>query len=312
MRCLVRGVIAHGANRTLYEAAGRLCCDTQFFSDLAVAALASVVQAKALLYGVASTWVEDVEKASDHLFLGTSHNLSLGTGLRVGEQIDELVRVVVADGAVQRGWRRQTVQTCMFLVELVSVARNLTQRSTQARRTVAGKADQTGLLIKRTANGLADPESCVRGELKALAPIELVDCVLKAQVALLNQVEQFHARRQWVTACDADYEAQVGSDEPVLCNGGFADRTIKIAARLALFFLCACFSTALDDLGELALLLCSKEGNESNFVEILTYRITHDASLNGIRPSSIPFIGGNFNSNVGTEEIFKYMRATNT
>ena len=136
--------------------------------------------------------------------------------------------------------------------------------------------------------------------------------MLKAQVALLNQVEQFHARRQWVTACDADYEAQVGSDEPVLCNGGFADRTIKIAARLALFFLCACFSTALDDLGELALLLCSKEGNESNFVEILTYRITHDASLNGIRPASIPFIEGNFNSNVGTEEIFKYMRATNT
>jgi hypothetical protein len=67
------------------------------------------------------------------------------------------------------------------------------QRGAQAGRTVARQTHEAGLLIERPADGLADPEGGVGGELEALAPVELVDGVLEAQVALLDEVEELHA-----------------------------------------------------------------------------------------------------------------------
>ena len=104
----------------------------------------------------------------------------------------------------------------MLVVELVAVAGHLAQRGAQAGRAVAGQADEAGLLVERPADGLADPERGVGGELEALAPVELVDGVLEAEVALLDEVEQLHARGQGVAAGDADDEAEVGPDEAVL------------------------------------------------------------------------------------------------
>ena len=69
----------------------------------------------------------------------------------------------------------------------------------------AGVGDAAG-------DGLADPPGGVGGELEALAPVELLDRVHQAQVALLDQVEQ----RQLgglVLLGDGDHQAQVGLDE---------------------------------------------------------------------------------------------------
>ncbi len=100
--------------------------------------------------------------------------------------------------------------------------RHLAQGGPEAGRAVAGEADQAGLLVEGPADGLADPEGGVGGELEALAPVELVDGVLEAEVALLDEVEQLHARGQGVAAGDAHDEAQVGPDEAVLGRGGAA------------------------------------------------------------------------------------------
>ena len=78
-------------------------------------------------------------------------------------------------------------------VERLAVAGRLAQRGAQAGRAVARDADEAGLLVEGPADGLADPEGGVGGELEAPAPVELVDGVLEAEVALLDEVEQVHA-----------------------------------------------------------------------------------------------------------------------
>src|SRR4051812_30094360 len=125
------------------------------------------------------------------------------------------------------------METCVLVVELVAVARDLPQRGTQAGRTITGKANEAGLLVERPADGLTDPEGGVGGELEALAPIELVDRVLEAEVPFLDEVEQLHAGGQGVAARDAHHEAQVGADEAVFGDGGIGDGTIDVAAGLA-------------------------------------------------------------------------------
>ena len=112
----------------------------------------------------------------------------------------------------------------MLVVELVAVAGHLAQGGPEAGRAVAGEADEAGLLVEGPADGLADPERGVGGELEALAPVELVDGVLEAEVALLDEVEELHAGGQGVAAGDAHDEAEVGPDEPVLGLGGPLDR----------------------------------------------------------------------------------------
>ena len=104
----------------------------------------------------------------------------------------------------------------MLVVELVAVARHLSKRGAEAGRPVTGQADEARLLVERPADRLADPERGVRGELEALAPVELVDCVLEAEVALLDEVEEIHAGGKGVAAGDAHDEAEVRPDEPVL------------------------------------------------------------------------------------------------
>src|SRR5439155_23767563 len=57
-------------------------------------------------------------------------------------------------------------------------------------------------------DGLSDPPRGVRRELEALAPVELLDRVHQAEVALLDQVEERQARRL-VLLGDRDHQPQV-------------------------------------------------------------------------------------------------------
>ena len=199
----------------------------------------------------------------------------LGTGLLAGEQVDELVGVVVADRAVERGRSGQAVQSGVLVVELVAVARDLAQRGAEACGPVARQTDQGRLLVERPADGLADPEGGVGRELEALAPVELVHGVLQAEVALLDQVQQLHARRERVAAGDADHEAEVGPDEPVLRCVGSGDGAADLTAVLTGLTSAACRHPGLDELGELALLLGGEQGDHADLVEVHPDGVTH-------------------------------------
>ncbi len=166
----------------------------------------------------------------------------------------------------------------MLLVELVTVAGDLAQGGPEAGRAVAGEADQAGLLVEGPTDGLADPEGGVGGELEALAPVELVDGVLEAEVALLDEVEELHARGEGVAAGHAHDQAEVGPDEAVLGGVGGPDGLADLSALLAGLETLAGLDAGLDDLGELALLLGGEQRHEADLVEVLTYGITHGIS----------------------------------
>ena len=268
-------------DRPLDQATGGLGGDAELLADLAVAALAAVVQAEALLDRVAGPVVEHVEQARRPCsLLGLAMTSASGPGRVVGDEVDQLVGVVVADRPVEGGRGGEAVQPGVLVVELVAVAGHLAQRGTQAGRAVAGEADEAGLLVEGPADGLADPEGGVGGELEALAPVELVDGVLEAEVALLDEVEQVHAPGQGVAAGDAHHEAQVGPDEPVLGRGGSGHVTAQLGAALAGIEPGTGRHALLDDLRELSLLGRVQQRHGADLVEVLADGIAHCASSN--------------------------------
>ena len=139
------------------------------------------------------------------------------------------------------------MQLGVRLVERFTVAGRLAQGGAQAGGAVAGDADQAGLLVERPADRLADPERRVGRELEAAPPVELVDGVLEAEVALLDEVEQFHALGQRVALGDGDDEAEVGADEAVLGVGGCRDGVLQRHAALAVGQLLGGLAAGLDD-----------------------------------------------------------------
>ena len=160
-------------------------------------------------------------------------------------------------------------------VERLAVARCLAQRGAQAGRTIAGDADEAGLLVERPADGLADPERGVGGELEATAPVELVDGVLEAEVALLDEVEQVHALGERVAAGDGDHEAQVGADEAILGVGGGSDGGLQRGALLAVGEAFGGIAAGFDDARELALFLSVEEGHLADVVQVQSDGVIH-------------------------------------
>ena len=78
-----------------------------------------------------------------------------------------------------------------------------------------GNTDGTGLVGDSTRDGLANPPRGVRGELKALLVVELLDGADQTEVALLDQVQEQHAATD-IALSDGDDQAQVGADERLL------------------------------------------------------------------------------------------------
>ena len=124
-----------------------------------------------------------------------ARTIVLGTGLGVADEVHQLAAVVVADRSVERRRGGEPVQLGVLAVELLALGAGGPERGPEAGGAVTGEADEARLLVEGAADGLADPEGGVGGELEALAPVELVDGVLEAEVALLHEVEQLHARR---------------------------------------------------------------------------------------------------------------------
>jgi hypothetical protein len=82
--------------------------------------------------------------------------------------------------------------------------------------------------------------------------------MLKAQVAFLDEIKQLHACWQGIAASDADDEAKVGSDEPVLGCSGATIGTLEVDALFAIGEAGSGGDALFDDLGQLTL-FCSSE-----------------------------------------------------
>jgi hypothetical protein len=186
-------VFAQAGHGTADEAAGRFGGDAEVLADFAEALALAVDEAEAGLDRVAGAGIEGAEQFVEQLAVDQCHHRVFGGGVAVGHQVAEGGVAVVTDGLVERDRGGEAVQFGVAHVERLAVAAGLTQRGAQAGRTVAGDTDEAGLLVERTADGLADPEGGVGRELEATAPVELVDRVLEAEVALLDEVEQVHA-----------------------------------------------------------------------------------------------------------------------
>jgi hypothetical protein len=81
---------------------------------------------------------------------------------------------------------------------------------------VHGDADRAGLVGDGTGDRLADPPGRIRGELEALAPVELLDGADEAKVAFLDQVEEVDAGGVGIAPGIGDDEAEIGRQEIVL------------------------------------------------------------------------------------------------
>ncbi len=198
----------------------------------------------------------------------------------VGHQVAEGGIAVVADGLVEADRGGQAVQLGVVLVERLTVTRRLAQGGAEAGRTITRDADEAGLLVERPADGLTDPERGVGGELEATTPVELVDRVLEAEVAFLDEVEEVHALGEGVPAGDGDDESEVGADEPVLGVRGVAHGHLQCGGLLAGGQLFGGLTACLDDAGQLALVFRSEQGDLADVVQVQTNGVIHDVFCN--------------------------------
>jgi hypothetical protein len=78
---------------------------------------------------------------------------------------------------------------------------------------------------------LANPPRCVRRELEALPPIELLDSPDEAQIAFLDQVEQVKPPAR-VPLGNGDDQAKVAPDELLLGVIGLSDEPDQLDAAI--------------------------------------------------------------------------------
>src|SRR5688572_11989075 len=164
------GVVLQLVHGPLHDAAGGLGGHAEHLADLAVRALLAVEQPEAVLDRHLGPGLEAVEQPGHHLLLGPLDHDLLGSGHGVGDEVDELLLAVVADGPVERGGGGQAVEVGELVVELVALPGDRPEGGPQLGRPLAREADEVGLLVERPADGLADPEGGVGGELEALPP----------------------------------------------------------------------------------------------------------------------------------------------
>jgi hypothetical protein len=100
--------------------------------------------------------------------------------------------------------------------------------------------------------------------------------VLQADVALLDEVEELHARGEGVAAGHADHEAEVGPDEPVLRLGGGLVGPAQLPDLGGIEGIALLGETGtsrhalLYDLGQLPLLIGGEQGDQADLVQVLT------------------------------------------
>ena len=155
----------------------------------------------------------------------------------------------------------------------------------QAHR-AAGVGDTPG-------DGLADPPGGVGRELEALAPVELLDRVHQAEVALLDQVEQGQFGRL-VLLGDGNDQTEVGLDEGLGRVVAASDQPPQLPLagrgdRLGRGQLGSCLPSCLDGLGQPGFVVLGQQRVLADVVQVEAYQVLFGLSR---------VIGGHLRSNV--------------
>ena len=173
--------------------------------------------------------VQALERVRELLPAEVDRRLLVGAvALRVLDQV-AVERLAVADGRLEAHGILDEIEQLLdallgeaaLLGELlrrrvaVQLLRELPARAHHAAHLlgdVDGKADRPALVGERARDRLADPPRRVGRKLEAHPVVELLDRADQAEVALLDQIEQRHARPR-VMPCDRHHEAEVRLDQ---------------------------------------------------------------------------------------------------
>ena len=153
-------------------------------------------------------------------------------GLAVGEEVAELTLVVRTDRLVERDRRVRGSERLLDVLDreagrlgellLRRLASELDLEPAGGPRElllalddVDGHADRARVIRDGALHRLADPPRGVRRELEAAAPVELLDCAVQAERALLDQVQERDAQAA-VTLGDRHDEPEVRLDHHAL------------------------------------------------------------------------------------------------
>src|SRR4051812_941691 len=237
---------------------------------------ADLVERARVLAAEAVAQLEDAALAVGQVLEGLAQRF-LGEDLRralvrrlgalVGDELAELRLLLVADRLLEadRRLRRALDRVDLLRVDARDVGDLLGGRLAaqlgdelalraadlvQLLDDVHGDADRARLVGERAGDGLADPPGRIRGELEALAVVELLGCADQAERALLDEVEEGQALVA-VVLRDRDDEAQVRLDHLLL--------GVEVAA--------------LDALGEVDLLLRREQTDLADVLEEQLQRV---------------------------------------
>jgi hypothetical protein len=264
------GVVPKAVDGTLYQTTSSLSGDAEIIANLAEAALFAVDQTEASGDRIAGPFIKRTKQLTQQTVAVGLDKGILGRDLIGSNQVNQGGVAVIANGTVKGDRAGDALQIGVFVIKIGTNRRGLAQRSTQAGRTIARQANEAGLLIKRPADGLTNPEGGIGGELEASTPVELVDRVLETQVAFLNQVAQIHPLGEGVAAGDGDDQPEVGADEAIFGRSGGTDFGVEGRISRTVGELPRGLVALFDGAGKIALFNSVEERDFADIVEIET------------------------------------------
>jgi hypothetical protein len=264
------GVVPKAVDGTLYQTTSSLSGDAEIIANLAEAALFAIDQTEASGDRIAGPFIKRTKQLTQQTVAVGLHKGILGRDLIGSNQVNQGGVAVIANGTVKGDRAGDALQIGVFVIKIGTNRRGLAQRSTQAGRTIARQANEAGLLIKRPADGLTNPEGGIGGELEASTPVELVDRVLETEVAFLNQVAQIHPLGEGVAAGDGDDQPEVGADEAIFGRSGGTDFGVEGRIGRTVGELPRGLVALFDGAGKIALFNSVEERDFADIVEIET------------------------------------------
>ena len=222
------------AQRLCFDLADTLAGHLKFAAHLFQGAGAAVFKAEAQLQHHLLAGSEGREHVHELLLEQCERRGLRGRGrVVVGNEIAQMAVLFLANGGLQG---HRLLRDLYYLAHLVLgnahlsgdllgqglAAVFLQQLTGDADELVDGlhhmhrDADGAGLIRDRAGDGLADPPGGVGGKLIALAIVELFDSLDKAQVALLNKIQEQHAAAH-IALCDGYDQPEVGFAQALLC-----------------------------------------------------------------------------------------------
>jgi hypothetical protein len=263
-------VVPKAVDGTLHETTSSLSGDAKVVADLTEAALFAIDQPEASSDRVAGPFIERTKQLAQQTVSVGLHEGILGRDLIGSNQVNQRGVAVIANRAVKGDRAGDALQIGVFVIKIGTNRCGLAERGTQTGRTITRQANEAGLLIKSTADGLANPEGGIGGELEASTPVELVDSVLETEVAFLNEVAQIHPLRERIATGDGDDQPEVGADEAIFGRSGGTDFGMEGRIDRTIGELPGGLVALLDGTGKIALFNSVEKRDFADIVEIET------------------------------------------